>query len=668
MTDTVGVLGDGGLLHERIRAAVGARRTIVSLDGADLRGAVGDCAAVVTVTDRWNTDDHPAVHRACASTGVPWLPVHTELGQVVIGPVTVDGGTGCATCAATRRARARAHRYEFTRLWQGHGERLSRLPSRRRTRFAADVVTALVAEAVEALVTDQTGRSSGLWRAVRLVNLRGLGHSRHTVLPDSGCADCGGLPDDDPGAALVVPAPRTKLAPDVFRVRALAAHDAELRELYVDGEVGLIRSVTNARVGGTGAFVLGGAAMSARGGPPRGPDPDNRYGWGRTFDVASAELTAIAEALERLGGERPGGRGTVVRGCYRELAADALDPATLGLHTAEQYALPGFRYRRYTEDLVVRWVWGYSFARRRPVLVPQRCAYYAVDDEDDPAFVYEISNGCAAGNCLEEAILHGLLEVAERDAFLMTWYARMPVPRLDLRSARDRTVPLLATHLHQQSGYQIRLYDTTVEQGVPTFWAMAVDPDADPSRAQVLCAAGSALRPERGALNALHELAGVLDQHVQIYTDEERARAESMVDDPFLVATMADHSLLYCHPRARRRLDFLESSPVRTFDERAHRWTWPANHDLSADLAELVDRYRRSGLDVIVVDQTMPEHRAGGLAVVKVLVPGTLSMTFGHQHRRTDAVPRLLRVPHLLGYRDRPLRTDELNPHPHPFP
>jgi ribosomal protein S12 methylthiotransferase accessory factor len=28
----------------------------------------------------------------------------------------------------------------------------------------------------------------------------------------------------------------------------------------------------------------------------------------------------------------------------------------------------------------------------------------------------------------------------------------------------------------------------------------------------------------------------------------------------------------------------------------------------------------------------------------------------------------LLSVPQLLGYRDRPLRTDEVNPHPHPFP
>ena len=40
--------------------------------------------------------------------------------------------------------------------------------------------------------------------------------------------------------------------------------------------------------------------------------------------------------------------------------------------------------------------------------------------------VYETSNGCALGGCFEEATAHGLLEVAERDAFLITWYGRMP--------------------------------------------------------------------------------------------------------------------------------------------------------------------------------------------------------------------------------------------------
>jgi ribosomal protein S12 methylthiotransferase accessory factor len=43
-------------------------------------------------------------------------------------------------------------------------------------------------------------------------------------------------------------------------------------------------------------------------------------------------------------------------------------------------------------------------------------------------------------------------------------------------------------------------------------------------------------------------------------------------------------------------------------------------------------------------------------------------MTFGHHHRRTVGLPRLLTVPQVLGYRREPLAVEELNPDPHPFP
>jgi ribosomal protein S12 methylthiotransferase accessory factor len=92
------------------------------------------------------------------------------------------------------------------------------------------------------------------------------------------------------------------------------------------------------------------------------------------------------------------------------------------------------------------------------------------------------------------------------------------------------------------------------------------------------------------------------------------------------------------------------------------------NTDLTEDLVEVVGRLRSHGLDVIVVDQTTPEHRAGGVCCAKVIVPGMLPMTFGHDNRRTYGLPRLFDVPGLLGYREQPLLPAQVNPYPHPFP
>ncbi|MBQ0994700.1 YcaO-like family protein, partial [Micromonospora sp. H61] len=282
-------------------------------------------------------------------------------------------------------------------------------------------------------------------------------------------------------------------------------------------------------------------------------------------------------------------------------------------------------------------------------------------------FVYEISNGCALGGSLEEAILHGILEVAERDAFLMTWYAQMPVPRIDLRTARRRMVPLIAEAIRAETGYTVMAFDITLEQGIPCVWALAVDPSDDDERPKAVCAAGSHLDPEIAAENALSELGAILVDLMGRYPGQ-RDQAEHMVRNGLLVTEMNHHSLLYGTRAAAARLDFLTGSPRSvSFAE----MTQPdAFHhaDLSDDLRELVRRYLDQGMDVIAVDQTTPEQRSQDLAGAKVIIPGTLPMTFGHHLRRVDGIPRLQEIPYRLGYRAQPLKPSDVNPHPHPFP
>jgi ribosomal protein S12 methylthiotransferase accessory factor len=244
----------------------------------------------------------------------------------------------------------------------------------------------------------------------------------------------------------------------------------------------------------------------------------------------------------------------------------------------------------------------------------------------------------------------------------------LPVRRLDLDSARDRTIPLMAARLKNQTGCDIHVFDTTTEQGIASVWAMAVAPGSDEGRLKTVCAAGANLIPEKAVASALLELAPILQWRQASYP-EEVDRARAMVADPDQVRSMHDHTVLYSHPGAFDRFDFLFSGeravPIEESFATAFR---TGADDLRDDLIATMDRYLQRGLDVVVVDQTALEHRAGGFRCVKVLIPGLLPMTFGHRFRRTDGLARVLDVPHELGYYDRPLRTDEINPHPHPFP
>ncbi|MDA2812300.1 TOMM precursor leader peptide-binding protein [Nocardiopsis sp. RSe5-2] len=653
MADSPGVRVEGtGLLAA---AVTGAVREPVAAEPPELAVSVSDC---------WRDDEE--LRRWARDHAVPWLPVRTELGTVVVGPLERPGAGGCLRCAQERRHRASPDPEGTLAAFTAHRDTLAATPSTLLTPLAADTVAALVAaEAARAA-------DGGLLRTAEAflrVDLRTLEVSRHPFLPDPRCPDCAehsAAPPGGPGEP-VASRPRPKPDPHTYRLRP-DLDPADLRARFVEPEAGLIREL---QYGTTAGMALVRAPMRLR---DRHRSKSTESGYGRTRDFRTSETVAICEALERYGGLRQGDRPEVVRATYHEVAERAVDVSAIGLHPPESYAQEGFGCTPFDPGREYGWVQGYSFARRGPVLVPERLAYYGTGGEPgrDPMFVLESSNGGATGSCLEEAVLHGLLEVVERDAFLMTWYARLPVPRVDPYSAADRTIPMLVEQIRHEQGYAVSLYDTTLDHGVPSVWAMAVRLDGDESRPRLSCAAGAHLQPERAVLGALAELGPILDGLIGTYPGEAE-RVGEMVADPEQVQRMADHGLLYADSRVFDRLRFLtgtEPRPGVPIGASFGTPEWPpiAGADLTGDLLALAGRLLADGLDVVAVDQTTSEHRRAGLSCVKVLVPGMLPMTFGHAYRRIHGLPRLREVPYRLGYAPRPLDDADINPFPHPFP
>jgi ribosomal protein S12 methylthiotransferase accessory factor len=670
----VAIVGNG-LLATAISESLSADPCIGQVGAHDLTGVsdflelaefAGDAdptqggRVLVTASDGWDCRDYERIQALCAAHGTSWLPVRTELGRTVLGPFYTPGEPGCVQCAEQRRSLANEH-YAARESVRQRYVQLTGQPSSWLTVAAAQTVAALTTDEVIRSGWPRSGRTR---HALLYVDLDTLAVSTHRFLPDPLCPACGTLPADNPAAARITLRPQPKPSPDTYRVHPLGDADVDrLRQTYVDEETGLIRQVLTFTSGG---IAVAAAVMRTR------YQARAELSWGRTRRYRTSETVAMLEALERSGGMAPGGRLSVVLASFAEVRDRALDPRVLGLYPPERYARPGFPFQPFDADRVCRWVWGYSLARREPILVPQAYAYYRshVINPDDPSFACEISNGCALGGCLEEAILYGILEVVERDAFLMTWYARLRAARIDLSSARDRSIPVLAEAIEAETGYQVLTFDTTMEHGIPSVWAMAVRPPGT-EQPGLACAAGAHLDPELAASGALSELGAILIDLIRRYPDvAERGRA--MVGDPSLVVTMEDHSVLYANHEASSRLDFLtQAAQVRDFaDIRRRHGVADAfrNIDLTDDLTQVVRRLRRHGLDIVVVDQTTPEHRAGGFSCVKVIMPGMLPMTFGHDNRRIDGLPRLFEVPERLGYRDRALLPQDVNPHPHPFP
>ncbi|SFR06415.1 ribosomal protein S12 methylthiotransferase accessory factor [Lentzea waywayandensis] len=361
-------------------------------------------------------------------------------------------------------------------------------------------------------------------------------------------------------------------------------------------------------------------------------------GYGRTTSFEEAERVAIFEAIERLNGMRPRVPSTL-EASFAELGPDqALDPERLGLNDFGN---------TYHPDLRIRWTPGWSYTRRKPIQVPEQVAYWGAHTPPEQRFLHETSNGCGLGNSLTEAVLHGLFEVAERDAFLMAWYAQTPLRKIKLPNE-----PLLhhLTDRLAELGYELLFLDATNDLGIPAVLSLARARRSD--LPQAFFAAGASPDPTKAMRSAAVEVAvdveAFADRARENPENYQRERLLSLLHDPTQVRSMDDHVAVNTLPEAKTRYASLVSDePPQALN----------NQPRHTDLKELLDHYtedlKAKGLELIAVDQSDP-HTANtlGLHSAKVIVPGTLPMTFGHLHRRTRGLPRL----------------DLQAGHPHPFP
>jgi len=604
----------------------------------------------LVLQDEYNPSIHQAAEKIFRANNTPWLRSFVSFGEGIIGPLVRPSIPGCSQCADLRRVLTGRHRRE---MWQMQKSleasgKTQQVAWTSRTGFL-QMVHLLKAEVQRVI----EGKQSLTENRLGLINLKTLKNSWHSFLPDPQCHVCSSIPDDSPELARISLQKSPKVSNGSYRTRSLDDLKNVLRKDYLDSRAGLLNDkMIN--------LVPPFADVSVN--LPLFEGDEGTAGRTNSFEVS--ELTAILEGLERHCGLRPRGKKSVVYDCYQNLKDKALHPELVGVHEEEQYHRHGFPFEKFDPDRPMNWVWGYSFLQERPILVPELLAYYSLG-HDSRGFVYETSNGCALGGSLEEAIFYGIMEVVERDSFLMTWYAKLSLPRIDPYSAEDEELALMIDRMRAVGGYDLYLYNATMEHGIPSIVALAKN--RKQKGLNLICAAGAHLDPVRAVKTAVHELAGMmmtLDEKFEAHKDEY----VRMLLDSSLVQQMDDHGMLYGLPEAEERLHFLlnNNSPIKTFNE---EFKWKSVHDdLTNDLKDILQALRNKNLDVIVIDQTTPEIKRNGLHCVKVLIPGMLPMTFGQHLKRVSGLERVLRVPMELGYTREPLTREKLNPLPHPFP
>lgn len=362
-----------------------------------------------------------------------------------------------------------------------------------------------------------------------------------------------------------------------------------------------------------------------------------------------ARTRAIGEAAERYCAAVYD-EHTLLLDCFDNLKSFAINPTEFALFSDKQYQEKDFPFCPFTGQTRINWTWGYSVVRRAPVLVPAAFVfrpYWPVGGETPIGL--PPSTGLACGDSFGAAALSGLYEVVERDAIMIMWMNRLPAPRLPL-SLYSASLP--ADWL-QNSDFHLSVHDITTDIGIPTRFCLAIDKRQE--RPFVSCGASTRFRSEAALEKAIVEALHV-NEAVRLAVDTQPPFDHE--PDYRDVKVLEDHLLLFSHPQMLPALDFLLNAGKRDGATNS----LPSLAGLSQGWAAL----QNLGLDLILVDLTLPELAKAGFFVVRALIPGLIPLTFGQQFVCKGG-ERLYRVPVALGYTNGPTREEALNPLPHPF-
>jgi ribosomal protein S12 methylthiotransferase accessory factor len=585
------------------------------------------------------------------------FPVRLARHQIFLGP-TIDAGGPCPACLEKRwlalRPADERRALEEQRGGYSHGENPWLTP------FALETFWQVL-QRIAFTNTRLAGEENIHGRELHVVNLETLRVVRGFLVNDSRCPSCSTCWDDNPESAALTLQSRPKRHPDTYRLTKI--NDLELSEKsYVNPVCGVI--------GPVGVPDLTQSLSAAVTGQFEVVDffGDRKVWWsGHANNFNQSMKIGMLEGLERYSGLLPRGRKMTVRDSLGNLGDDALDPRTCGLYHPNFY-LKKPQYKPFTPELEFTWVWGYSLTEQRPILVPKQMVYYMDYTTPDTLFVQDCSSGCAAGSSLEEAILFGLLELIERDSFLISWFAQLALPRIDPWSCRNTELLQVLDRI-ELMGCDVHLLDMRLDLKVPS--VMCFTRRRDDRFGSFVLAAGASLDPEDAIRGALCEVASYLPSaENRVARREEKLR--EVIQDYSRLDNMEDHSLLYGLPEMAAQTEFLLSNPkLGSVNEIYGDWLSekPRHTDLLDDLNFCIAQLKSVGLEqIIVVDQTAPEQERLGLKTVCVIVPGLIPIDFSYDRQRIYDLPRMFTVPRTAGFRQTDLRPEELNVLPHPFP
>jgi ribosomal protein S12 methylthiotransferase accessory factor len=427
----------------------------------------------------------------------------------------------------------------------------------------------------------------------------------------------------------------------------------------VDDVTGIVTEVVEIEVERTDPRVFVAAA-----------NPADITGYGYRFGVASggsgagltradAEAAAIGECLERYALAVLQHDDAVFGTAAALASTGAIAPDRWGLFAPAQRAeLEHLGFAAFTPDTLLGWYPARNLTTRARCLVPACLVampyVLGAADRGEVLLGPAVSTGAACAPTRDVAIAKGICELVERDAIVIAWRNRLALPRVIVDPA-SRLHAAIGERF-TRPGLAFELYLTALDVGLPSFFGILTDTRHDRVRRCV----GGAAHPDPviAARKTLLELTQGLawmsyrvDPLPEIAADFSSIRS---FDDRFRLYAFHDHMA--------EAFGFLADPPEVAMSDLERRYA-----GCPSDAGGLVELVAGAGHDVVALDVTPGDVAACGVSVVKVMIPGLVTMEGDHRLPFLGG-RRWCELPVERGLRTAPLDPAGIHPFPHPYP
>ncbi len=222
------------------------------------------------------------------------------------------------------------------------------------------------------------------------------------------------------------------------------------------------------------------------------------YG-GKGISKDHAKASAMMEGFERYSAERQDSDEITIA-TANEISSngDYIDPKSLNL--------PKEFEKKDISDISLEWSIARDLITDKDYYIPTNAIYHPYTHDNNAESLFKSNtNGLASGNILEEAILHGIFEVIERDAWSIFELTHKNYSQIDLDTIESEIINETIEKF-TSNGINIKLMDFTADINVPTIAASA-DDTVTRDAGLLTLGIGTHLDPEVAILRALTEVA-----------------------------------------------------------------------------------------------------------------------------------------------------------------